>query len=437
MLSESYDFVSVYPLTNYNKPLNSAVYRKLMELFAYKPVAHLPADIFFKKISPIGFFKAVSYFNKLADDIYLDDLRPADAKKKKPDKNLKTQDKRSGKPDFSDEEIENISFNVRYFLKIVAPYAYLLNKISKNIVEELDPKLFMYVAEEDCAKAILMELNKRNIPSLFLQHGIILKDSTIGYFKIREFKGHEIFPSKVGVWNDAAKDCLVKHNCYDYDKVDVIGSIREDMFYDVMQNHDDNRFYLSKRFNISPLKKIILWAPNQIGGMDKGEVKEIIGILENFRSKNEDAEIVIKLHPNEKNQHIRFMRKNTKLPIITGKTGTYKILDAIDILISRYSSIVPEAILFGKPIIVADFFSQFPDFDYVKSGTCLFADEKNKLEPYLSLVLRDKKTLAMLKRKRLAFMQKNNIYVDGRAGERLCIEIIFFFKQKTAYEITV
>lgn len=180
----------------------------------------------------------------------------------------------------------------------------------------------------------------------------------------RRFPVYEIFTSTSEyytreVFGDAF-NAKIFLNC-GYPRNDYLISPEKFSEDHVIQDGDKSFFCLIKELKQKKDKKIILYAPTFRG--KNGKVEKIKGVsTEDFYNHAERANCVwlIKPHPWDSSWGIPRVKKNN-LFILSKSTDIYPILHLVDILVSDYSSICYDFLLFDRPMI----FFPYDRKDYV------------------------------------------------------------------------
>jgi Putative glycosyl/glycerophosphate transferases involved in teichoic acid biosynthesis TagF/TagB/EpsJ/RodC len=130
----------------------------------------------------------------------------------------------------------------------------------------------------------------------------------------------------------------------------AIGVSRTDVFFDLNYKINcKNKFYV--KYPELKSKKLILWAPTFRGNAANPYVVGYNDIKKVQKLLGDEWYIIIKLHP-----HVKGIAENCEISV-------EKLYPVIDILITDYSSVIYEYLLFDKPYII-----YVPDYEtYMKN----------------------------------------------------------------------
>ena len=141
--------------------------------------------------------------------------------------------------------------------------------------------------------------------------------------------------------------------------------------------------------------------------------------------KEEDITLIIKQHPGETNKYTkliyRFLKKYKINVIITAKDAdTYELIYACDVLMTKSSTTVLEAILLDKPVIVLNLSGERDVINFVQEGVAKGVYNQTSLEPTIVNLLSNDD----LKIYRQKFISNHLFKNDGRATSRVIQAII-------------
>lgn len=188
--------------------------------------------------------------------------------------------------------------------------------------------------------------------------GFDAKDDIPAYYNKSPMNNTDIFAvSAKSVAPFIEKALKLSHNI-----CKPLGMARTDSYYDEEKNAEQReRFY--KLYPEAKGKKICIYAPSFSGNAGNPDCKGLkSGINKVFDRLSDEWFCIITLHP--------LLQK--KYPEYKCRMHTYEMLPAADLLITDYSSIVYDHMLYRKPFI---FF--VPDYDHYKNGRGLYLEPHN------------------------------------------------------------
>lgn len=193
-------------------------------------------------------------------------------------------------------------------------------------------------------------------------------------------------------------------------RISPIGVSRTDLYFSSDYNQAcRERFFLC--YPEAKGKKIVLWAPTFRGNPSMARVEGITDIYEAAETLKETHYFIIKLHP-----HTQMYVKGKSCPIITEE-----LLPVSDIIITDYSSIIFDALIYKLPLVLF-----VPDYDEYMKSRGLYLDYESI--PGVK-VYNKKKLIEVLKAEQLLtqsigqdydmFCKKYMSACDGHATDRI------------------
>ena len=305
---------------------------------------------------------------------------------------------------------ENFSnLTTKRFIETVERF-FLLNKL----FDKIDVGCILewaHVGLED--KLIISVANKRNIPNMFLQHGLYIQNKKFDkYLSILPILPSD--KSKHIVWGKIIKEHILN---YDINKNNVIelGSPRHDEFFEV-----DNK--LEKNGTIL-LAANGLFHNNCSGSDTRTQIKienfarKIIEIIKKYPEKK----LIIKLHPGKVSYDIKPLIKEIDPSIeIFQNENIFELLKKCDAMISlNYSTIVLDAMILGIPsLVILPEKQNFEDEIPIKNGAVLYVNDINELESQIDNLLSNNSSHFNLRKKSEDFV-KNYMSNRGNASQKI------------------
>jgi CDP-glycerol glycerophosphotransferase (TagB/SpsB family) len=214
-------------------------------------------------------------------------------------------------------------------------------------------------------KAAVLLAKKRGIPTVAIQHGLIIwggrvKNWVSGYLPI--------YADFFAVWGPKMKSFLVKKGA-DAKKIVVTGCPRFDKL--VGRNTPDTDFL--RKIGCENKEIIFFASQRPIQEIDSyGIAREIIKAMPNFK----DKQLIIKTHPlEEAGPYLKMAKEmNSNAIIMTGHL--YDLLRACSVLITHSSTVGLEAMILKKPVIV--FAKRSGGFSLYDSTDAIFRVENSE-----------------------------------------------------------
>jgi len=230
---------------------------------------------------------------------------------------------------------------------------------------------------------------------------------------------------KIFVHGKDGEDTLRKLG-YSKTRIELTGNPKYDNFQKYDKNNSKQK--LAKNYSVEKIKKLIIIAMSRWQKDDEIWISNLI----KFCNKN-DFEIIIKLHPRyktmehdlseEKIKEIKNKCKTLKF-FISYDYDLYTLLSAADIVITDFSSVGIEAILFDKPLVTANFsninFQNYPNKSaFTKSNASIHVENFNELEKVLLKINNNTFDYKDLEKGRQQLTHRYNFLNDGKATQRI------------------
>ncbi len=253
-------------------------------------------------------------------------------------------------------------------------------------------------------RAIIAAANKTNIPVICVHHG---NPGTVPIEKI----------DKICLKGRIFKKNLEKSNF----KGEMIITGSAD--YDIVKKY--------KKENKNSIKKIVIsTSPLVEDNFLKKETyfKRINRIIKEI-NKEKNLEIIINLHPREKQketyENIAKKYKNVKVIKKIGINFLFKLLNDTDILISFGSFVATDAMTLDKPCIYFDLFGESNPYIkfYNNTEAVIKINKEGEIPNKIKKILTDKKLQKTMKNAREEFIRDYCYKIDGKSKQRITAEI--------------
>jgi hypothetical protein len=187
---------------------------------------------------------------------------------------------------------------------------------------------------------------------------------------------------------------------------------------------------INRSFHIPINKKIILFlSSSQVEhGMWSVEKKKQVNneILDLFSKFQNEAEIIIKLHPVEKNIFPLIWKPNYDGFIHVTDFDVSKLIISSDLVVTWVSTAMVNAVLARKPLVVIDFFNDgitggvlLSTQAIVDNGAALMAINSHELYDCTKLILNDNQFVETLQNRQDVFHNTYLKRIDGKSIDRI------------------
>ncbi|MBI2549263.1 UDP-N-acetylglucosamine 2-epimerase [Candidatus Woesearchaeota archaeon] len=300
-----------------------------------------------------------------------------------------------------------------FFIRMVQAAECVL--ASKEFIGRYNPKILVVGTDTHLQeKSCIHYAKKYNIPSLNIQHG------TVGYTELML----PLSADYMAVWDKANLDKLVAKGA-DPKRLVITGQPRYDSLVQgkVMYDRDE----VCRIFHIDLKKPLLLILTSPF---PKALNTEFLLAALDAAIHLPGMQILIKAHPEEDVSlhkiilHIfakRFaLSKDAgefpNIPIIR-HFDTFSLLKASDLILSMYSSVVLEAVLLNKDVIVSDLSGDKTE-DFEERGIVLVAHQKKDIASLINQLITSPDRKHTLATKRKTFL-KEYAFADGKATDRV------------------
>lgn len=295
-------------------------------------------------------------------------------------------------------QIENLSFwepikntIIKSYYKKISNFIFLI-KTTKILFEKMDIRCIVSLNEVGETEKTFLEFNKKEIPSVLLEHGFVERDSQTKRFDKVEYLR---FKDKLGVWGNFKKKFMSNEYGINPERIIVTGSPR----------HDDY-FHSRMKPNVSK-ELVILLAPNpitDISGLKNSNlelryeqiIQKIFTILKQFKN----VKPLVKLHATQLNHNKKIKLLINKIDSNIPVLQSVPVIDTINksdvvIVISPEtfgtSTMLLESMILGKPTMNIILDDEIPKFSHIQQCAVHTITDNQNLKNEIDKILFDKK----------------------------------------------
>lgn len=283
-----------------------------------------------------------------------------------------------------------------------------------RIIDVEKPDIIITTGDRsDFVKIILSIGKKMDIPTLIVQHGVVDDHPVYG----------PIYADKMAVTGGAMKNVLIKRNVSPEQLV-ITGQPRYDIFLRITFSREKT----CRELGISENKKIIVLTTQPVSHEENASLLSVVtAAMKEFP----EAELVIKLHPDEKLRwYQRVMKSFSFNAVIVKDIDIFELLNSCDVMITLYSTTALEAMILDKPVITINLMN-IPDvMPYAESGAAIGVYRAEDLAHAIKRALYDEETRKMLETGRKRFVYEQAYLIDGKASKRVADLIIKMIDNK-------
>lgn len=272
----------------------------------------------------------------------------------------------------------------KYFLrdqaKFVLPLAVLSFDASEKLIEALRPQQIVFFAEKNVSERTLALVAKeKGIKRTLIFESINTDVPDITSFDIAD---------RILVTGNYMKEKIMDHGIAK-NKIFLVGDPRVENIKRLSKSRESK---LRKKMKIPNSHKIILALSTYSTELIPEIEKQLyLRYVSNAVSKNKDATLVIKTHPNESLEILKSQIKNWGVrAILTEKyDNLYDLINLSDAVVFIWSMAGFEALMLDRPTITVNVFGK--DYDryipYGNGGASFVAVTEAEIERFLSIIL--------------------------------------------------
>jgi len=289
-------------------------------------------------------------------------------------------------------------------------------EVGKKIIKELGIDLTLCIDENGTGRFMVFASKIQKVPCIALQHGTIGEMSIAYNYSKNDLNIGNLscqLPDKTAVFGDYYRNLLIKTGNYSKDRLVVTGQPRTDIFVENKKAYSKKA--LCSRLGMDSNKKLVVFASQPI---KEEESKVNFTALAKALKGIKNTELVIKLHPNDKEGLYKRILAELKYKCTIAKDiDLYELLFCSDIVASIYSTVMLEALIMGKPVIQLNLLEKYNLFPKLNSPVIQITKESELGKAIRDLLSNESKFKKIWKsRKKFIFEHYNHI--DGNATKR-------------------
>jgi hypothetical protein len=224
--------------------------------------------------------------------------------------------------------------------------------------------------------------------------------------------------ANVAVLGQSAKDVHIARGAPP-ENIFVTGQPR----FDLMFSKKFNKERFLSQLGIPQNKGIVVLATQQLVPMlwSKDERKAFIKTIAQAMGTFPDEQLVIKLHPAEHISDYQHLLKEIGCDnaILCQNVDLYELLNACNLLMTVFSTVAVEAMLFNKPVICIEFTGRRSISYYTDDGAAIGVHREEDLVPAMHKALYNLKVREKLEQNRKRFLSKSVYKPDGQTSKRV------------------
>jgi UDP-N-acetylglucosamine 2-epimerase len=319
-------------------------------------------------------------------------------------------------------------------------------EIIENMIDLEKPDAVIVVAEiEPFGLSCVTAAKLKNVPVMGIQHGIILP---MPYnFNHYHGKGYKTdrrgvvgvltpycpIPDKTAAYGNYARKALIEEGGYPEDSVTVTGDPR----YDILAQADKmfTRDRIFERLGLDKGKKMIVWTTQSWGLSREENEKSFNAVYNTVKDLSGDVQLVIKLHPHEFDTHMHTRIANDVGidPVIIKDIDLYELLYACDLMLTKHSTTIIDAMVLDKPVVTMNFSEKLAALRCIfESDALVSVQSEEELMSAIKSILYDQKTRERLGDARKKFIYEHAYKQDGKAAERI-VDVIEEMIEESKY----
>ena len=207
----------------------------------------------------------------------------------------------------------------------------------------------------------------------------------------------------------------------------IVGQPNSDAIFQYKSEWKKEALY--SEFGLDPKKKTIVFTARADDA--PVEKKFVITQVYNLLKNNPDLQMIVKLHPREKESHMYetvAKELGIKCPVVIRDVNIFKTLILADIVVTQYSTTVLDALILRKYVLVFNFFKDYIPERILNSKCMLDVTIPDDFENAFRKLLLDDVIQKSLDKHIEKFITGEIYKVDGKCNQRIVDLIAKIFK---------
>lgn len=314
------------------------------------------------------------------------------------------------------KEWEKIKHTMSFFFSYECMYNTILYYLtSKKIIAQQNVNVVILTSRNGFyEKCMIAAAHNTKTPTIILQHGLGL-----GVFDPETFPGvkhavfGEIYQQRLQQWG------------INNDDIFIIGPTISDEILPFL-----------KKSSVKKGKVVLITVPFvEEHRLTEQQYREYVHKI--FLAIKKFPEIVIKLHPREKNKNLYYEEiskagiQHAMISDAQGNTSLYTILQDAELVINFFSTVALEAMILDKPVLTIDAgVGTVPHLEETPFTGTVIADINSDIEKAITDALNNRKYKEIRRKTVKKFCYK----IDGKSSQRLAREIYNLIERKVSGE---
>ncbi len=270
-----------------------------------------------------------------------------------------------------------------------------VHELSKEFFKKINVTDILTLYNANVLQQVFLHVaNKNNIRCIRLQHGFDPLNDYLKSFLPLSLPEHQS-NLKHGLWGIPSKNYLLKSKYIKNDQSIILGNPRYDILPLIKkQLKKTNTIILASSYTYTGFD--LSGFDSNISELHKKTFKEVCKIINQYQNKK----LIVKFHPGVKISYSvqPILNKiNTNIPVFKTQNIFELLKDCEFLICLDFSTILLEALILGKPVIVFMINSKwYQDDPIITSGSVLSVKTLNEFNDAINLILNDEKAKAKL-----------------------------------------
>lgn len=251
-----------------------------------------------------------------------------------------------------------------------------------------------------------LEASLRGIPSLTLQHGMMVGAS--GYVPV--------LSTRIGVWGEGSARWL-RDRGVPPEKIAVTGPPRLD---EILRRPYPSRETVARALGLDAAARWVVLATNPIPF--ERNAAQLETARRGVAAWDPSARLLVKLHPSEDPAPYRAAAAGDVRVVVVphGAVDLYDLLKVADAVLTYHSTVGLEAMMLERPVVSLEAFGEPNPLPYAREGAAAQARTPEELAAALSADVEPGANAPARRAARTRFLHDNLAATDGKSTERVC-----------------